>query len=1067
MLVIGNDTICEEETCIQTEAGADVEVVDSIAEAKQKLSTGDYDKVIVSPSALDDSPLQKPEDELNKLTRTLKAHSNSSHAMMRATNEADYLNEVCRIVVEDCGHAMVWVGFAEDDDAKSVRPAAHAGFDDGYLETLHLTWADNERGRGPTGTAIREGKPSTCRNMLTDPKFEPWRKEALKRGFASSIVLPLKDEDKVFGAITIYSNEPDPFSEEEVKLLAGLADDLAYGIVAIRLREAHAQSERSLQQSEARLQTLFGSMNEGFALHEIICDDRGIPVDYRFMEVNEAFENQTGLKRDNVIGRTINEILPNNDPYWIEIYGKVALSGEPTKFENYSSAIGKWYDVYAFCPTKGQFAAIFTDITDDKLQQQEHEITIEFLHIVNKCTDTIELIQAVTTFFQQQSGCEAVGIRLREDEDYPYFEYRGFSEEFILAENCLCSRDSNGSVIRDHFGNPVIECMCGNVICGRFDPAKSFFTVNGSFWSNCTTELLASTSDGDRQARTRNRCNGEGYESVALIPLYTGDERLGLLQLNDRRKGIFSTSSIALWERLTASLSVALAKFKAEELLKRYQTLSENSRDIILFVGTDGRILEANDSASSTYGYTHDELLELSIFDIRTPDSVGLTAAQMAEANEGGILFETVHRRKDGSTLNVEVSSCGTQIEGNRVLISIIRDITARKQAEEEAAKARAEAERQAKELESFFSSMSDGVVLYDVNGNAILTNEAVKEIFGAELPPSLKEQVTLYRVRQLDGTSMSWNDMASNRALRGEVIRDLRYKITSCDGNDKVIAVSSSPVRDSNFGICGATTVYRDITHLVDFERRKEELYEKEHHIADVLQHVLIPDATYDIPGCEIAVRYEAALKEAQVGGDFYDVFAIGDNKIGILIGDVAGKGLGAAIQVAAARHSFRSYSYIHSQPGKVMTLVNEALSRDQREGFTMITAFFAVVDLEMGIMTYANGGHETPMHRYFDGRVFELEIDGRALGVQSGYDYQDRSVILRPGDYVVMVTDGITEARPDSTDLFGIDRFKAYLSRKYHRSADELAEGLISAAKGHAKGDLKDDAAIVVFGL
>jgi hypothetical protein len=131
------------------------------------------------------------EAELRKLNRALKARSRSAHALMHATKESDYLKEVCRIVVEDCGHAMVWIGFAEDDAAKTVRPMAYSGLEAGYIEKLRLTWADTERGRGPTGTAIRTGKPCSCANMLTDPNFAPWRAEAIKRGYASSLVLPL------------------------------------------------------------------------------------------------------------------------------------------------------------------------------------------------------------------------------------------------------------------------------------------------------------------------------------------------------------------------------------------------------------------------------------------------------------------------------------------------------------------------------------------------------------------------------------------------------------------------------------------------------------------------------------------------------------------------------------------------------------------------------------------------------------------------------------------------------------------------------------------------------------
>ncbi|MCX5643340.1 MAG: PAS domain S-box protein [Phycisphaerae bacterium] len=192
---------------------------------------------------------KQAEEQLVKLNRVLKALSDSSHALLHAAEESAYLQEVCRIIVEDCGYAMVWIGYAEQDEARSVRPAAHAGFERGYLETLRITWADTERGRGPTGTAIRTGRPCRCRNMLTDPSFAPWREEAIKRGYASSIVLPLLSH----GAITIYSQQPDPFSKDEVALLMELAADLAYGIGSLRLREAHARDEEALRESEARL----------------------------------------------------------------------------------------------------------------------------------------------------------------------------------------------------------------------------------------------------------------------------------------------------------------------------------------------------------------------------------------------------------------------------------------------------------------------------------------------------------------------------------------------------------------------------------------------------------------------------------------------------------------------------------------------------------------------------------------------------------------------------------------------------------------------------------------------
>jgi PAS domain S-box-containing protein len=241
------------------------------------------------------------EKELYTLNRTLRAHSESSRAMMRAVDEREYLNEVCRIIVEDCGHAMVWIGLAEEDEGKTVRPAAQAGFDKGYVEGLRITWADAERGRGPTGAAIRTGAVVICRNMLTDPAFAPWREEAVKRGYASSLVLPLKWEGKPLGAISIYAREPDAFSEDETDLLSGLADDLSYGMVALRLRAAHAKVEEDLRRTGDYLENLLNHANA-----PIICWDARFIVT-RF---NHAFERLAGLPAEEVIGKGLNLLFP-------------------------------------------------------------------------------------------------------------------------------------------------------------------------------------------------------------------------------------------------------------------------------------------------------------------------------------------------------------------------------------------------------------------------------------------------------------------------------------------------------------------------------------------------------------------------------------------------------------------------------------------------------------------------------------------------------------------------------------------------------------------------------------
>lgn len=173
-------------------------------------------------------------NQLYEVNRALRTLSDCNQALVRATDEAELLNNICEILVTIGDYRLVWVGFAEDNTAKSVRPVAQSGYEAGYLESLNITWADTERGRGPTGTAIRTGEPCIAQNLLDDPNFALWRDQAIRRGYASSIALPLMADDRSLGAISIYAAEPDAFDAAEVKLLIELAQDLAYGISTLR-----------------------------------------------------------------------------------------------------------------------------------------------------------------------------------------------------------------------------------------------------------------------------------------------------------------------------------------------------------------------------------------------------------------------------------------------------------------------------------------------------------------------------------------------------------------------------------------------------------------------------------------------------------------------------------------------------------------------------------------------------------------------------------------------------------------------------------------------------------------
>ncbi len=198
------------------------------------------------------------EEVLKRTERALKTISDCNKELVRATDEYALLQAICRVIVEKGGYRMAWVGFAMADEKKSIRVASHAGFNDGYLEKSDITWAEGERGNGPTGLALRTGQVAICQDFQNDPRVAPWRAEALKRGFGSAIVLPLQHQ-QLLGVLTIYAAAANAFNPTEIELLKDLADDLAYGIQTLRARFEQELGKEALRASESRLQFLLTS----------------------------------------------------------------------------------------------------------------------------------------------------------------------------------------------------------------------------------------------------------------------------------------------------------------------------------------------------------------------------------------------------------------------------------------------------------------------------------------------------------------------------------------------------------------------------------------------------------------------------------------------------------------------------------------------------------------------------------------------------------------------------------------------------------------------------------------
>ncbi len=417
--------------------------------------------------------------------------------------------------------------------------------------------------------------------------------------------------------------------------------------------------------------------------------------DGTYIDVNDTFVSVTGFSKEEVIGHSSTDLgilsIEDRSRLKKELQEKNCIDAMefPLGMKDGSRRICLGWGEVTSIGGIAHFLAMFSDVTEQRLVESERRFTIELLQLINEKSDQTELIHGVTALFAEISECEAVGIRLRDGEDFPYFETKGFPRDFVLAENSLCTINPSGEIVRDDCGNPVLECMCGNILCGRFDPDLPFFTKTGSFWSNNTTELLASTSEDDRQARTRNRCNGEGYESVALIALRYSGTTFGLIQLNDFQKNRFTPENIVFYERLAGHLAVAIKERTDLAALSREKTLMqavlESTPDLISLKSVSGRYKMVNSAFCDFLGLEEKEIVGKTDGELFPSQE----AAQYEKSDQNvlatGISQQNdmeVQGRQGSKWIQVIKTPVKDQHNKNEGIVSTIRNITTTKRTE-------------------------------------------------------------------------------------------------------------------------------------------------------------------------------------------------------------------------------------------------------------------------------------------------------------------------------------------------------------------------------------------------
>jgi PAS domain S-box-containing protein len=498
----------------------------------------------------------KAETSLRRANRTLKTLIEGSQAMVRAVDEGGLLQEICRILVDHGGYRLAWVGLAVPDQEKTVRPLAHYGLDDGYLETLALTYADVERGQGPFGVSIRTGQAAISRNIQEDQSFTPWRAEALKRGFASACVFPLKIDGRPWGGLAIYADEPDVFDAAEVKLLAELARDLEYGLEVLRDRVEHQRAEKALEESEAQYRLLVNNLNHGL----VIADPQG-----SFTFVNPKFGEMLGYSRDELMGRQVFDFFDPTNQEIIRDQLNRRRRGEREPYEiAFTRKDGEKIivlitpiPIFDAAGNLQKALAVITDITDRK---QAEARTYEHLQSLNLLIAGVEkLAKLRDPDVMAQEICQLV--------------VDAFDSRLVW----LGVVENQGRLRPLNWAGETADClkdleMCMDAPVLDQGPAGQAVDTGKPWFIN---ELGMEGRETPWVAAALAR----GYQALAAFPLMRGHQAFACLNIYSDRPNFFTPERVDLLQAFAgiaaAAVENAHLNAKVEKHLKQLQALRQ------------------------------------------------------------------------------------------------------------------------------------------------------------------------------------------------------------------------------------------------------------------------------------------------------------------------------------------------------------------------------------------------------------------------------------------------------------------------------------------------------------
>ena len=411
-IALGGPSVNEEAITFASDGHS--ELVETI---KTPMFAADGSLLGVLGIARDISGHKRAEERVRQLNRLYGMLSSINAAIVRLRDERDLFDEACRIAVEGGGFRMAWVGMA-DPASGEVAPVATAGKEDGYLQQVHISLGDDERGRGPTGIALKQGQHVVCDDIAKDPRLAPWREAALARGYRSSIGLPIRVAGAVAGVFTLYADKPHFFDEAELDLLDEMAADIGFALDFI-------EADRSREILIHRMRDLLESMSDGFV---------SLDVAWRYLYVNRKAGEVFGRAPAELLGKNIWSDFPEEvRPAFQDACEHAMNGGEFIRLEHFYPSWKLWIE-HRIYPTEEGISVFFTDVTERKyLEVEIRQLNADLEERVRQ--RTAELATAIKEL-------ETFAYSVSHDLKAPLRGIDGYSR--LLLEDHLAQLDEEG-----------------------------------------------------------------------------------------------------------------------------------------------------------------------------------------------------------------------------------------------------------------------------------------------------------------------------------------------------------------------------------------------------------------------------------------------------------------------------------------------------------------------------------------------------------------------------------------------------------------------------------------------